>query len=137
VAEQTAGRKKAEQTAGRKKHESVEGYLAGLTPEQRSKLDQLRAAVGKGLPDEAQEVISYQIIGYRVGKGRPVVWLAAFADHFSVYPYTDHMRAELGAQIEPYISGKGTIKLPADQPLPLELVTRVAQVLLARARYSS
>ncbi len=120
--------------AQRQKFESVEAYLAVLTPEQRTGIDQLRAAVRAGLPDEAVEVISYQIIGYRVGQGRPVVWVAAFADHFSLYPYTDKMRAELGAQVEPYISGKGTIKLPADEPLPLEMVTRVAEILLARVR---
>jgi uncharacterized protein YdhG (YjbR/CyaY superfamily) len=120
--------------AERQKFESVEEYLAALTPEQRTGIDQLRAAVRAGLPDEAVEVISYQIIGYRVGKGRPVVWAAAFADHFSVYPHTDRMREELGDQLAQYISGKGTIKLPADEPLPLEMVTHVAEILLARAR---
>jgi uncharacterized protein YdhG (YjbR/CyaY superfamily) len=120
--------------AERPKFETLDAYLASLGPAQRAGLDQLRAAVRAGLPDEAQEVLSYQIIGYRVGKGRPVVWLAAFGDHFSVYPYTEEMRAELGPQIERYLSGKGTIRLPAAEPLPLAMVTRVAQLLLERAR---
>ncbi|CAN5611481.1 DUF1801 domain-containing protein [soil metagenome] len=119
-----------EAESGRPKFGSVDEYVAALTPEQRAGIDLLRAAIREGLPSDAQEVISYQIIGYRVGKGRPVVFVAAFADHFSIYPYTDRVTAELGPEIAPYIAGKGTIKLPADQPLPLLLVTRVAEVLL-------
>jgi uncharacterized protein YdhG (YjbR/CyaY superfamily) len=123
--------------SGRPKFGSVEEYLAALTPEQRAGIDLLRAAIRDALPSDAQEVISYQIIGYRVGKGRPVVFVAAFNEHFSVYPYTERSRAELGAEIEPYIAGKGTLKFPAKEPLPLALVTRVAQSLLEREREAS
>jgi uncharacterized protein YdhG (YjbR/CyaY superfamily) len=28
----------------------------------------------------------------------------------------------------PYAVGKGTIRFPADQPIPLELVTRIVQI---------
>jgi uncharacterized protein YdhG (YjbR/CyaY superfamily) len=122
---------------GRPKFASVEEYLAALTPEQRASIDLLRAAIRKGLPTDAQEVISYQIIGYRVGKGRPVVFVAAFADHFSVYPYTERVREELGAEVEPYVAGKGTLKFPAGEPLPLAMVTRVARILVAGARETS
>jgi uncharacterized protein YdhG (YjbR/CyaY superfamily) len=123
--------------SGRPKFASVEEYVAALTPEQRTGIDLLRAAIRKGLPADAQEVISYQIIGYRVGNGRPVVFVAAFADHFSVYPYTERVRAELGAEIEPYIAGKGTLRFPAMAHLPLAMVTRVTQSLLAGAREES
>jgi uncharacterized protein YdhG (YjbR/CyaY superfamily) len=120
--------------AERAKFESVDDYLAALTPERRVGIDELRATVRKALPEEAVEVLSYQIIGYRVGKGRPVVWIAAFPDHFSLYPFTDEVRAALGPEVEPYLSGKGTIRLPADRPLPLEMVRRVTEILLERSR---
>jgi uncharacterized protein YdhG (YjbR/CyaY superfamily) len=120
--------------AERRKHASVEEYLAQLTLAQRNGHRPARAALRAGLPAEAEEVLSYQILGFRQGRGRPVVWVAAFADHFSVYPYTDRMRDELGPQIERDRSGKGTIKLPADEPLPLPIVTRVAKILVERAR---
>lgn len=115
----------------RRKHASVEEYLADLSVEQREAVDQLRSTIRAALPDEATEVISYQILGYRVGKGRPVVWLAAFADHYSLYPYTETMRERLGAALDPHLSGKGTIRLDADKPLPLELVRRIVEVRLA------
>lgn len=120
--------------AERTRLENVEQYLALLTPERREGLDQLRATVREALPADAVEVLSYQIIGYRVGTGRPVVWLAAFADHYSVYPFTDEVRDALGPEVEPYLSGKGTVKLPADRPLPLEMVRRMTEVLLERSR---
>ncbi len=119
--------------AEKTKFGSVEEYRAALTAEQRSAIDQLRKAVRAGLPEGATEVISYQIIGFRIGRGRPVLWLAAFADHYSLYPYTDALRAQLGVELEPYLSGKGTMRLSVDQPLPLDLVTRIARIRAGEA----
>ena len=116
----------------RPKFASVEEYLGALTPEQRAGIDALRGAVRAELPADATEQISYQIIGYRVGR-RVIVWLAAFADHFSLFPYTDAVREQLRDEVEPLLSGKGTVRLPADEPLPLDLVRRIVRILLAEA----
>lgn len=37
------------------------------------------------------------------------------------------MLAELGVDLEPYAAGKGTIRFPADEPIPLDLVARIAR----------
>jgi len=38
------------------------------------------------------------------------------------------MVAELGEELKPYAVGKGTIRFPADEPIPLGLVTRIIEI---------
>ena len=36
-----------------------------------------------------------------------------------------------GEELVPHLSGRGTIRFPADEPIPTELVTKIVQVRLA------
>jgi uncharacterized protein YdhG (YjbR/CyaY superfamily) len=65
--------------------------------------------------------------------GRFFVSYEAFKRHYSLFPWTDGMVKELGAEIEPYAVGKGTIRFPAEQPIPLDLVTRIIEIRLREA----
>ena len=38
------------------------------------------------------------------------------------------MLAELGDDLRPYAVGKGTIRFPADEPIPLDLVRRIVAI---------
>jgi uncharacterized protein YdhG (YjbR/CyaY superfamily) len=38
------------------------------------------------------------------------------------------MIQELADDITPYLSGRGTIRFPADQPLPVDLVRRIVAI---------
>ena len=38
------------------------------------------------------------------------------------------MVEELGDEMKPYAVGKGTIRFPADEPIPLDLVTRIVAI---------
>jgi uncharacterized protein YdhG (YjbR/CyaY superfamily) len=40
------------------------------------------------------------------------------------------MAAELGDALKPYLHGKGTIRFPANEPIPLDLVRRIVRLLL-------
>ena len=40
-------------------------------------------------------------------------------------------RAALGAELEPYLSGKATLRFPVARPVPLDLVKRVVEIRLA------
>jgi uncharacterized protein YdhG (YjbR/CyaY superfamily) len=110
----------------RPKFASVDEYLAAVPAESRAGFDALRSIVRAALPG-ATEVISYQILAYRHG-GRNTVWIAAFANHVSLFPVTEPLRAKLGAEVEPYISGKGTLRFGLDQPLPEALIRRVIEL---------
>lgn len=104
---------------------SVAEYLDALEPDRRAWVDDLRSTIREVLPD-AREEISYQIVAFK-RDGRAVVWYAVFQSHYSLYPVTDAVAAQLGDEIKPYRSGKGTLRFPAGQPVPKELVRRVVQ----------
>jgi len=108
---------------------TIEEYVAALPAERRTEFEQLRATIRAAAPG-ATEVISYQIPGLRVD-GRLIVSYAAFAHHLSLFPASDGVREVLGAELAPYLAGKGTIRFPAGQPLPLDLVRRIVEARLA------
>jgi uncharacterized protein YdhG (YjbR/CyaY superfamily) len=110
---------------------TVEEYLAGLPAEARAALEQIRAAIKAAAP-EATEGISYQIPTFKV-KGRALIWYAAFKDHYSVYPATAGLRQQLGEELKPHFSGKGTLRFAVDRPIPTDLIKRIVAVRLDEA----
>jgi uncharacterized protein YdhG (YjbR/CyaY superfamily) len=108
---------------------SVDAYLAALPEERRGPMAQLRATAREAAPG-AEEVITYTMPGLRLA-GRFLVSYDAFARHYSLFPASDAVRAALGDELLPYLAGKGTIRFPADAPLPLDLVRRVVEARVA------
>ena len=108
---------------------TVEEYLAALPADRRGAVEELRQAIRAAAP-EATETIAYQMPAFRV-EGRFLVSFAAFKNHYSLFPASDAVVETLGEELEPYLHGKGTIRFPADQPLPVGLVTRIAGVRVA------
>ena len=107
---------------------SVDEYLAGLPADQRLVMEQLRETIRAAAPD-ATELISYNMPAYKLN-GRFLVSFDAFKNHYSLFPSTDRMTDELGDELRPYLAGKGTIRFPANAPLPLDLVRRVVEIRL-------
>jgi len=109
---------------------TVEAYVASLTVAQRDGIQQLRATVRIAAPD-ATESIAYDMPAFRSHGGRFLVSFAAFKRHYSLFPASDAVVRSLGAEIEPYLYGKGTIRFPADRPLPLSTIRKVVEVRVA------
>jgi uncharacterized protein YdhG (YjbR/CyaY superfamily) len=107
---------------------SVEEYLAELPDDRRAGLEQLRETIRSVVP-EATETISYRIPTFK-HQGRPVVYYAAFKDHYSVFPASEAVVEGLGDEIEPYLAGKGTIRFDHNDSLPVDLVKRIVQIRL-------
>ena len=108
------------------KHASVDDYMAGLPEDRRSVMEDLRRTIRAAAPD-ATEAISYNMPAFRLD-GRFLVSYEAFKRHYSLFPWSDAMVEELGEELRPYAVGKGTIRFPADEPLPLDLVTRIVEI---------
>lgn len=104
---------------------SVDEYIAAQPERTRPVLERVRGVLRRALPG-AEETISYQIPTYKVG-GRAVVYFAGWKAHYSVYPVTAAVRAELGDALGPYEVGKGTIRFPLDRPVPAGLIARIAK----------
>ena len=60
--------------------------------------------------------------------GRFFMSYEAFKHHYSLFPWSDAMVTELGDQLRPHAVGKGTLRFPADEPIPLDLVSRIVAI---------
>jgi uncharacterized protein YdhG (YjbR/CyaY superfamily) len=109
---------------------TVEEYLATLPEDRRTAMESLRQAVRAAAP-EATEVISYKMPAMRSHGGQFLVSYDAYKNHYSLFPSTDGMIRELGDELAPYLAGKGTIRFPADRPIPVDLVTKIVKIRVA------
>lgn len=108
------------------KYADVDAYMAGLPDDRRAVMEQIRSTVQAAAPD-AIEAIAYNMPAFRLN-GRFLVSYEAFKRHYSLFPWSDDMLAELGDDLQPYAVGKGTIRFLANEPLPLGLVTRIIEI---------
>ena len=87
----------------------------------------MRATIRAAAP-EATEVITYKMPGFKSHGGQFLVSYDAFKQHYSLFPASDGVVQGLGAEIEPYLAGKGTIRFPASRPIPLDLLKRIVEI---------
>jgi uncharacterized protein YdhG (YjbR/CyaY superfamily) len=110
---------------------SVDEYIATHPADLQAILQRVRSTIRKAVPG-AEEVISYQIPTYRLHGGY-VVYFAGWKEHYSLYPATAHLVAALKDDLAPYEVGKGTIRFPLSQPVPVKLIGRIAKFLAKEA----
>jgi uncharacterized protein YdhG (YjbR/CyaY superfamily) len=109
---------------------TVEEYLATLPEERRGAVRQLRETIRAAAPD-AIETVAYGMPAFRSDGGQFLVSFAAFKRHYSLFPASDAVVEALGDELAPYLTGKGTIRFPADEQLPLTTVSKVVKIRLA------
>ncbi|MFD3510232.1 iron chaperone [Nocardia sp. NPDC058666] len=112
---------------------SVDAYLADQPPAERAVLQQIRATIHRAVPDTGEK-ISYAIPAATID-GRVFIFFAGWKAHVSVYPVPEG-DAAFEKTIEPYNSGRGTLKFPLGEPIPFDLIAQVAVRLAERARNS-
>ncbi len=111
------------------KPSSVEEYLAALPEERRAAMERMRQAIKSAAPD-ATELISYNMPAFKSHGGQFLVSYAAFKRHYSLFPASEAVIEAAGEELTPYLSGKGTIRFPADDPIPVALVERIVKTRL-------
>ena len=101
------------------KAKTIDAYLARLSATQRAALEKLRRDIKAAAP-AAEECISYDIPGYRLGS-RLLVSFGAAKNHCAFYPGAHPIRTHK-KELAKYDLSVGTIRFPADKPLPATLV---------------
>ena len=101
---------------------SIDDYIAGFPPEIRDILTRIRAVIREAAPD-ATEAIKYRMPTF-VLHGN-LVHFAAYKAHIGLYPTPTGIEA-FGDELAPYVGGKGSVRFPLDQPIPYDLIRRIA-----------
>lgn len=103
----------------------VDEYIAQFPLETQERLKMLRKIIRRTFPT-AIEDISYKMPAYRLSPGkRAVVFFSAFEKHIGIYAVLTPDDSKLYKQIEPYNTGKGTLRFDNDKPLPVALIEQV------------
>jgi uncharacterized protein YdhG (YjbR/CyaY superfamily) len=102
---------------------TIDEYIATFPEATQKILEEVRATIKASAP-EAEEKISYQMPSFFL-KGN-LIHFAAWKDHIGIYPTPSGTEA-FREEISIYESAKGSIKLPIDQPMPLELIGKIVR----------
>ena len=111
------------------KPKSIDDYLAHVSPDKRAALVKLRQAIRSAAP-KAEECISYGLAAFRLD-GRFLVAFGAAANHCAFYPGGSPV-AVFKSELKNYDTSKGTIRFPADKPLPAALVRKLVKFRIAQ-----
>jgi uncharacterized protein YdhG (YjbR/CyaY superfamily) len=115
-------------TDNKNRFTSIDEYIASFPAETQKILEEIRATIKATAPD-AKEKISYQIPTFELN-GRNLVHFAGWKKHVSLYPIPAGDEA-FKKEIAQYVAGKGTLKFPLDEPVPLELIGEVVKFSVA------
>ena len=102
---------------------TVDEYIALAEPKVRKALKEIRKTI-KATAPKAEEVISYQIPGYKYHG--MLVFFAGWKNHISLYP-APWGAVDLKKEMSAYEGSKGTIKFPLDKPMPLTLIKKMVK----------
>jgi uncharacterized protein YdhG (YjbR/CyaY superfamily) len=105
---------------------NIDEYIAGFPPAVQRVLKRVRSTIRKAMPG-AEEAISYRIPTYKL-HGRYVLYFAGWKQHYSLYPSNDRLVAAFKDGLAPYeVNGKGTIRFPLSEPVPVKLIEGIAK----------
>ena len=105
------------------KFKTVDEYLSMFPATTRRILQEVRQTIKKAAP-QAEEVISYNMPAFKLHG--VLVYYAAYQKHIGFYPTPSAIKA-FEKELAQYQSSKGAVQFPIDQPMPVELITKIVQ----------
>jgi uncharacterized protein YdhG (YjbR/CyaY superfamily) len=109
----------------RERFASHEHYIAVAAPQVQVILQRIQALVETAVPG-ATRCISYNLPAYKHEK--TFFYFAVFKKHIGIYPPVRQDSA-LIRLLEPHRGEKGNLSFPLSEPIPYELIGRVAAAL--------
>jgi len=102
---------------------SIDEHIASFPSDVQVILTEVRAALRRSLPD-TEERIRYGMTAFMLG-GRYALHFAGWKDHVGLYPVPG-LSADLKREVAPYRTTKDTVRFRYRDPIPSELVERIA-----------
>jgi uncharacterized protein YdhG (YjbR/CyaY superfamily) len=103
--------------------QTVDEYIEGFTGPGRELLEQLRALAHEAVP-KASEAIKWGYPAWLHPSGTILFMVSGHARHASV-AFTPSTRKAFDADLAGLATGKGTVKLPYGEPVPVDLLRRM------------
>lgn len=103
---------------------TIAQYIADFEGDKKVRLAVLYKTIKKEIP-MADESISYGLPTFKMNS-RPLIYFGGFTHHIGLYATPDG-HAEFEEELSKYKRGKGSVQLPDDRPLPLDLVRRITR----------
>jgi uncharacterized protein YdhG (YjbR/CyaY superfamily) len=102
-------------------YKNIDQYIATFPTEVQKKLQALRTII-KEIAPLATETISYQMPTFKLNKN--LVHFAAYDKHIGFYPSPSGIEA-FKSELFKYKHAKGSIQFPLNEPLPIELISKI------------
>ena len=102
---------------------SIGEYIAAFPPEVQRILEKVRATIRRAAPG-AEEAIKYRIPTFTLDGN--LVHFAAYKTHIGLYP-APRGSGPFKKELAGYAGGKGTVRFPLDEPIPYDLIRRIAR----------
>ena len=109
-----------------KDYEDIDTYIASHPKDIQVLLNQIRVAIKKLAP-KAEESISYGIPTFKLNGN--LVHFAGYATHVGFYPGVSGIN-EFKKELIKYKTSKGTIQFSLEEPLPINLITKIVKFRL-------
>lgn len=100
---------------------TIDEYISMFPDEVQVLLQSLRQVIKKAAPS-AKEKISYQMPTFDFYGN--LVHFAAYKNHIGFYPAPSGIEA-FKQELSGYKGAKGSVQFPLNQPLPLELISKI------------
>ena len=108
---------------------TVDEYIDQFDGEIKKRLELMRQIVRKEAP-AAEEGYMYALVGYKLHK-KPLVYFGGFKNHVGFYA-TPNGHEAFEKEFAKYKQGKGSVQFPNDEPLPVDLITKVIRYRISQ-----
>ncbi len=105
------------------KPQTIDEYIEAQDEAVQPRLREIRAVIRSAIP-EAQERLSWSMPTF--WRGRNILHFAASKKHLGLYPGGEATTV-FADELKDYDVSKGTVRIPWDRALPVELVQRIAR----------
>jgi uncharacterized protein YdhG (YjbR/CyaY superfamily) len=102
---------------------TIDEYIETFEPTIQKTLKEIRNFIKTEVPG-ATEKISYGMPTFYLNGN--LVHFAAFKDHYGFFPSPSGIDA-FEKELEPYRTGKGTLRFPIDKPVPWDIIRKIIQ----------
>lgn len=106
------------------KPKSTDEYISNFPAATQIILQEVRETIKNAAPN-ANESISYGMPAYKLN-GKALVYFAGYKNHIGFYA-TPTGHAEFTEELAKYKQGKGSVQFPINEPMPLDLITKIVK----------